>query len=170
MQPKSAIASAFAGAVLISATFLSAQSPDPAVPYPSEYRTWVMVKSYVVTPESKTFKDRGGFHHYYANDKALVGYRTGEFPEGSMIVDEGVGAKDVDGVTIETDLRNISLMHKDARYTATGGWGYEVFEGGNTVGTAGAKTQGVCYGCHPGAKDRDYVFSTSRIATGSRKQ
>jgi hypothetical protein len=124
----------------------------------------------VITAESKNFKERGGFHHYYANDKALVGYRTGKFPKGSMIVDEGVGAKDAGGVTIEADLRSVSVMRKDTQYQATGGWGYELFQGGNTVGTAGAKTQAVCYACHAGAKDRDYVFSTSRLAAGSRKQ
>ena len=93
MKSKTAVAFAFAVAVIGSATYLCAQSPEgPAIPYPTPYRSWAMVKTYVITAESKLFKDRGGFHHYYANDKALEGYRTGKFPEGSVIVDEGVSA------------------------------------------------------------------------------
>jgi hypothetical protein len=126
-----------------------------------------MVKSYVITAESKLFQDRGGFHHYYANDKALLGYRTGKFPDGSIIVDEGVSAKNAGGVTIEAGLRSVEVMHKDPAYQATGGWGFDRFEGEKTVGSLGAKTQAVCFACHAGAKDRDYVFSTSRLEAGS---
>ena len=171
MKPMTGIASAIAVAVLGSVVHLPAQAQETsAVPYPSDYRTWVMVKSYVITAESKLFKERGGFHHYYANDKALEGYRTGKFPEGSIIVDEGVHAKDADGVTIEAILRSVEVMHKDPAYQATGGWGYERFEGDNTAGALGAKAHSACFACHAGAKQRDYVFSTSRLAAGSKKQ
>jgi hypothetical protein len=171
MKPTTAAALAIAGAVLGLPTYLPAQAQEGmAAPYPSEYRTWVMVKSYVITAESKLFKDRGGFHHYYANDKALEGYRTGKFPQGSIIVDEGVSAKDADGVTIEATLRSVEIMHKDPAYQATGGWGYERFEGDSTAGTLGAKARSACFACHAGAKQMDYVFSTSRLSNGSRRQ
>jgi hypothetical protein len=129
-----------------------------------------MVKSYVITAGSKFFTERGGLHHYFANDKALEGYRTGKFPEGSIIVDEGVSAKDADGVTIEANLRSVEVMHKDRAYQATGGWGYERFEGDGTAGTLSAKTHSACFACHTGAKQRDYVFSSSRLAADSKKQ
>lgn len=166
--------SALAAAIVLAgpgtATYPTAQAQEgPAVPYPSEYRTWVMVKSYLITPESKLFKTRGGFHHFYANDKALEGYRMGKFPEGSVIVDEGVHAKDDGGVTIEAALRSVEVMHKDPRYRATGGWGYERFEGDSTTGSGG-KVQAACFACHAKAQERDYVFSTSRVTTGAKKQ
>ena len=53
---------------------------EPRVPYPSEYRVWAVVTTKLVGPQSKFFAARGGFHHFYANDKALEGYRTGVFP------------------------------------------------------------------------------------------
>lgn len=166
--PLVAVAITLAG--LDSATCLAAHAQESsAVPYPSEYRTWVMVKSYVITTESKLFRERGGFHHYYANDKALEGYRTGKFPDGSVIVDEGVSADDDGGVTVEAKLRSVEVMHKAPRFQTTDGWGYERFEGDSTAGTGG-KTQAACFACHTGAKQRDYVFSTSRLAAASRKQ
>lgn len=114
MKLMSAMAVAIVLAGLDSGTYLNAHAQESStVPYPSEYRTWVMVKSYLITPESKLFKARGGFHHFYANDKALEGYRTGKFPEGSVIVDEGVHSKDDGGTTIEAALRSVEVMHKD---------------------------------------------------------
>ena len=157
--------------ITFAATYLAAQTQESrtAVPYPSEYRKWVMVKSYVITSGSKLFQDRGGFHHYYANDKALEGYRTGKFPQGSVIVDEGVTAGNADGVTIETKLRSVEVMHKDPAYQATGGWGYERFEGDSMTATLATKAQAACFACHAGAKQGDHVFSTSRLATVSPK-
>lgn len=170
MKFASALAIAIALAGLGSATYVAAEVQESAaIPYPSEYRTWVMVKSYLITPESKLFKARGGFHHFYANDKALEGYRTGKFPEGSVIVDEGVHAKDDGGTTIEAALRSVEVMHKDTRYQATGGWGYERFEGDSTTGSGG-KVQAACFACHAKAQTRDYVFSSSRVTTGAKKQ
>jgi hypothetical protein len=157
-------------AALTVAILLTGQAQDtPTVAYPSDYRTWVMVKSYLITADSKQFNHRGGFHHFYANDKALEGYRTGNFPEGSVIVDEGVHAKNDDGISLEAALRSVEVMHKAPQYQATGGWGYERFEGDSTTGSGG-KAQATCFACHAKAKQRDYVFSTSRTGATSGKQ
>ncbi|MEO5953519.1 MAG: cytochrome P460 family protein [Chloroflexia bacterium] len=170
MKLASAVVAAVTLAGLESASYWIAQAQEsPAVAYPSEYRSWAMVKTFVITAESKLFKARGGFHHYFANDKALEGYRTGKFPEGSVIVDEGVSAKEDGGVTVETTVRSVEVMRKDPRYQATGGWGYERFEGESTAGSGG-KAEAACFACHTGAKARDYVFSTSRLSAASKKQ
>src|SRR3954451_6435388 len=88
------------------------QGADQAVvPYPSGFRGWQHVKSIVVGPESPSFANRGGIHHYYANDKAAEGYRTGKFRDGSVIVDEGVFTKDGEGpakgITLEGERRSV---------------------------------------------------------------
>src|ERR1043165_9995737 len=70
-----------------------AARPEPAVPYPDGFRSWQHVKSVVVGPEASGFRNRGGFHHFYANAVAIEGYRSGKFPNGSVIVDEGVYAQ-----------------------------------------------------------------------------
>ena len=86
-------------AVAAAVPVLSAQ-PPASVPYPTEYRSWAVVKTSLVGPQARNFATRGGFHHFYANDKAMEGYRTGRFPDGSIIVDEGVAAEEAQGVDV----------------------------------------------------------------------
>jgi len=86
----------FAFGLLIAMATLFAQD-KPAVPYPDGFRSWTHVKSLIVGPDHESFAKRGGIHHYYANDKAVAGYRTGSFPDGAIIVDEAVVTKDGEG-------------------------------------------------------------------------
>src|SRR5579862_3317463 len=76
----------------VVATMWSEEKPD--VPFPEGFRSWQLVMSDVVGPEHQSFAARGGIHHFYANAKALDGYRTGKFSNGSILVDEGVFTKD----------------------------------------------------------------------------
>ena len=57
----------------------------------------MVVKSMVVGQAHASFPNRGGLHHYYANDKAAAGYRTGTFPDGAIVVDEAVLTKEGEG-------------------------------------------------------------------------
>ena len=83
-------------ALLTSMVTLFAQDNAP-VPYPDGFRSWAHVKSLIIGPDHESFSKRGGIHHYYANGKAVAGYRTGIFPEGSILVDEAVFTKDARG-------------------------------------------------------------------------
>lgn len=135
----------------------------PAVPYPAEYRTWAVVKTSLVGPQAPNYATRGGFHHFYANDKALAGYRTGTFPAGSIIVDEGVYAEDVKGVMVERGRRSLDVMHKDGvMHAATGGWGFEHFDGDSQAGSGTPEARTACATCHAQRKAQDYVFSAFR--------
>ena len=135
----------------------------PAVPYPAEYRTWAVVKTSLVGPQAPNYATRGGFHHFYANAQAMQGYRTGTFPAGSIIVDEGVYAEDAKGVMVERGRRSLDVMHKDsAVHAATGGWGFEHFEGGSQTGSGTAEARAACATCHAQRTAQDYVFSTFR--------
>jgi len=138
-----------------------------AVPYPSGFRGWQHVKSIVIGPESPSFANRGGIHHYYANDKAMEGYRTGKFRDGSVIVDEGVSTKDGEGpakgILLEGERRRVEVMVKnDQLYKETGGWGFEAFAGDGQTGKLQADGRAQCHSCHAKAKERDYVFSSVR--------
>lgn len=162
-----------AALVLALAAFVTAgaatwaQSADvPAVPYPRDFRTWQHVKSIVVGPEHGSFPKRGGFHHYYANQLALEGYRTGTFPNGSVIVDEGVsttdGAGQAKGIVLEGARLSLDVMVKSGeRYKDTGGWGFEHFAGDGVTGGLSADARGKCFECHANAT-HDHVFSTIR--------
>jgi hypothetical protein len=145
-----------------------AQSPPP-VSFPKDYRSWQHVRTIVIGPEHRSFATRGGIHHYYANTQAVEGYRTGRFPNGSIIVDEGVYTKDgtehLKGLVVEGDRRSLDVMIKDDRlYKDTAGWGFEHFEKSESSGQLDAKRRTACFECHSNSKDRDYVFSAIRVA------
>lgn len=154
-----------AGGLAASMWMLAEDKAD--VPYPSGFREWQHVKSIVVGPEHSSFVNRGGIHHTYANDKALQGYRTGKFPDGAVIVDEGVSTKDGEGqakgITLEAGRRSVEVMVKnDHLYKETGGWGFQAFAGDERTAKLDVSGQARCHSCHSKAKDRDYVFSSVR--------
>ena len=148
----------------LAATIQVTSARQPAgVPYPTEYRSWAVVKTSLVGPQAGNFATRGGFHHFYANDKAMEGYRTGRFPEGSIIVDEGVIVEETQGTTVEKGRRSLDVMHKDAsRFQATSGWGYDHFDGDSQTSVASIEARTACFTCHSKRKDHDFVFSTFR--------
>jgi hypothetical protein len=150
---------------LVTLVPLFAQEKLP-VPYPEGFRSWTHVKSLVVGPENESFSKRGGIHHYYANDKAVAGYRAGRFPDGAIVVDEAVftkqGEERAKGLLLEGERRFLDVMVKDSlRYLSTGGWGYEHFEGDDTTGRLSASNQATCFACHAKAP-ADHVFSRIR--------
>lgn len=149
---------------VISAAFLWAAEPGYTVDYPQGYRQWTHVKSSVIGPQSPAYEKSGGLHNFYANEKALEGYRTGKFPDGSVLIDERNKAEETGGVTSTGDRLGIAVMVKDRqRYAETEGWGYEVFVADNQAnGVLNAQGRMGCYNCHLGQKEHDFVFSELR--------
>jgi hypothetical protein len=141
----------------------SLATTDP-VPYPSGYRDWTHVKSMLIEPGHPLFDSFGGVHHLYANDKALQGYRTGDFPDGSVIVFDLLEAVRDDHAVIEGARKVVGVMHKDSqRHADTGGWGFEGFIGDSRTDRAVAdKAATACFGCHEARKANGYVFSDWR--------
>ncbi|MBI3423838.1 MAG: cytochrome P460 family protein [Acidobacteria bacterium] len=154
--------------LLLCAFALSALSlwvkAEDAVPYPAGYRQWVHVSSALVGPQAPGFAVNGGIHHIYANEKALAGYRTGRFPDGSVLVADFLETKENNGVTTEAARRRIDVMVKDSqRYAATGGWGFEQFRGDSqTERLVTAEGAAKCFACHASQKETDAVFSKFR--------
>jgi hypothetical protein len=151
------------GLLLVSA-LLRADTTGLVVPFPAEYRMWAHVKSVLVGPASPAFKTEGGIHHIYANDVALKGYRTGSFPNGSIIVYDLLETNEVGGNTVEGAPRRLDVMVKDSeRFKDTDGWRFASFaKGDRTNGQLADDRQRTCLGCHAKRKDRDYVFSELR--------
>jgi hypothetical protein len=142
---------------------LRAQLDDTAV-FPKEFRKWAHVKSVLVGSQSAAFATEGGIHHIYANEKALEGYDTGKFPEGSVIVYDLLETKEIAGNTIEGPTRRVDVMVKQSElYRTTGGWKFMSFPGGNPAeGKLTAERQATCSACHSNRKDHDFVFSEFR--------
>lgn len=154
-------------AVVLTAAAMNGTEDKPDVPYPAGFRSWQHVKSIVIGSEHKSFQNRGGIHHYYANDKAMEGYRSGKFPNGSIIVDEAVFTKELDGeakgITAEGDRRGLDVMVKNDRvYGDTGGWGFEHFDRDSQTGQLPASARARCHACHSRQTNSDHVYSTIR--------
>lgn len=154
--------------LLFAAAFLTFAAPtlagDAAVAYPDNYRSWHHVKSMVIEEGHPLFGAFGGIHHIYANPKALEGYRTGKFGDGSVIVFDLLESNRSDSALNEGARKVAGVMHKDAKkYAATGGWGFEGFGGGaRDKRVVGSDAASACFGCHAPQKDSDFVFSSLR--------
>jgi hypothetical protein len=152
-----------AAAVSFGGSSLRAQRED-ATPFPKEFRKWAHVKSVLVGPQSAAFVSEGGIHHIYANEKALEGYETGKFPDGSMIVYDLLETKEVAGNIIEGPTRRVDVMVKQSElFRTTAGWRFMSFPGGNpTDGKLTVERQAACAACHAKRNDHDSVFSEFR--------
>jgi len=137
---------------------------DVTTRYPQGYRNWVHISSAMVGKQSPFFEQSGGLHHIYANEKAMQGYRTGHFPDGSVIVFDLLETKEMDGTFVEGPRRLIDVMTRDAkRFARTGGWGFEEFKGDSqTERTLTDERRAACYNCHIRKKDHEFVFSVFR--------
>lgn len=155
-----------AGAVLSFTWLIATETPAAAnpAPYPEGFRSWVHVKTGIIGPQSKGFASSGGAHHIYANAPAMEGYRTGNWPDGSIIVYDLWELGDSNGNSPEVARRWIDVMVKDSvRYAETGGWGFEEFDkSSRTVRNIGATATTACYQCHTNRKANGYVFSAYR--------
>ena len=153
-----------AAPLVFAASFSLWAQLDDAVPFPKEFRRWAHVKSVLVGPRSAAFATEGGIHHIYANDKALEGYDTGTFPDGSEIVYDLLETREVAGNTIEGPTRRVDVMVKQSeRSRGTGGWEFMSFPGGHqTAEKLTAERQAACSACHAKRKDHDFVFSEFR--------
>ena len=144
---------------VLAGAFYALADSNPGVPYPADYRKWAVTKSLIAGPESKA----AGFHHYYANDKAVEGFATGKFADGSVIVDERLEVDQRGGNSLEGKRISVAVMMKDSRkYAETGGWGFDSAKGDEPTLSAAAEVRTACYSCHVKQKDRDFVFSTFR--------
>jgi Cytochrome P460 len=92
----------------------------------------------------------------------MDGYRTGTFPDGSVLIDDLLEAQESKGITSEGPRRRLAVMVKESsRYPETGGWGFEIFARDNQAdGTLTAEKRAACFACHQ--KARDSVFSQLR--------
>jgi len=149
------------GLVLLpGANALGDSRRDGSVSYPEGYRGWFRVKTALVSEQHPEFAQSGGFRHIYANPQAVVGYRDGNFADGSAIVVDWIFAVEKNGAFSEGARRRIDVMVKDrSRFGTTGGWGFEQFRGDSRVDRMVQAPATQCYACHSSKGTRDAVFS-----------
>jgi hypothetical protein len=149
--------------------------PDGKAKIPSGFRSWVFVGA-PLTPEDlnngKYNCDQPGgctrsnspeYHHVYIEQKNVDAYlKTGDFPEGTVIVKELTRVLNPtfpDGSRIEPSgrgffngvLNGIDMMVKDSkRFAKTNGWGFFTF-GHHPLPyepTSAERPVSECAGCH----------------------
>jgi hypothetical protein len=148
----------FAREVAVIVGVFAQAGSNASIDYPQGFRKWVHVKTAVVGPQSAFFKSGGGIHHVYANGKAMEGYETGAFPDGSILVFDLLDAREAG------PRQRIDVMVKDSRrFSASGGWGFERFLGDSqTDRPLTEEHRGQCVTCHQQRKAHDLVFSEYR--------
>lgn len=151
---------------LIQPPLMSAE--DGSVSYPDGYRMWTFLHSSLVPAGAAGFSKSScvkpctnGIFHFYANELAVKGLRTGTYEDGAVIAEEmlefllGDKGNGGEGRRVLT-----AVMVKDSRrYAATGGWGFGHFDEGSKANDLDAKAQQACYQCHTSRKDHGYVFT-----------
>jgi hypothetical protein len=138
-----------AGSSLAFALALRADPAAAPIPFPDGYRRWVHVKTTLIGREAPSYDRNGGIHHFYANELAVEGYRIGRFPDASVLVDDGLEAKESQGVTSDGPRKRVAVMMKDARrFASTGGWGFEVFKGDGREAGLTDEGRATCFACH----------------------
>lgn len=148
------------GLMLLSCTLSAAETK---VRYPEGFRSWYHVKSMVIQPGHPLENPFGGIHHVYANAKAIQGLKSGNYPDGAVLVFDLFDYQEDNHALVEGKRKLIGVMERDSkRFAATGGWGFEGFGEGRPekrLVTDGGKG---CYDCHASQQARQYVFSKLR--------
>ena len=149
---------------LLLASSSCVTASEPAVPYPDGYRDWHHVKSMVIEEGHPLHSAFGGIHHIYANDKALEGYRSERFPNGSVIIFDLLESVRAGNALSEGSRKVLGVMHKNTQaYAATGGWGFEGFAAGDRNSrVVGADAASACFACHQPQAHQDFTFSKRR--------
>lgn len=140
---------------------LSALRGAESVQYPDNFRRWVHVGTGVIMPGSNPqLKSEEGMHHIFANEKAVDGYASGHFANGSIIVYELREAQQNSGVIFEGERKRVDVMIKDSGlYKDTGGWRFERFWGTDQTQNAIHDSGTACFQCHSKANAHGFVFS-----------
>jgi hypothetical protein len=134
-----------------------------SVQYPDDFRRWVHVGTGVIPAGSTLPESEQGMHHIFANQKAVDGYASGDFPDGSVIVYELREAQQKNGIIFEGERRRVDVMIKDAgRYAKTGGWRFERFLGDQRTQDAVHDGGASCFQCHAKGTAHGFVFSQLR--------
>jgi hypothetical protein len=144
----------------------ASEKAGTALMLPANYRHWTHVKSMaILDPEHPLYNAFAGIHHVYVNDRGLATLRkgTGTYPDGTVFVFDLLEAPTVDKAVAEGKRKAIAIMVKDAaRFASTGGWGWELFPGGDGSKRGVKDASAECYACHISQKNTDYVYTKWR--------
>ncbi|MGE0006274.1 MAG: cytochrome P460 family protein [Parvibaculaceae bacterium] len=134
-----------------------AASPIYGVTVPEGYRRWELIAPAI---EADPFNE---IRVVVGNGMAIDAYRAGTlpFPDGTVLVKlawKQVRSTEFESATVTGAATKVQVMVKDSkRYSATGGWGFGLFNDGKPADEALHRT---CFACHEArVKGHDFVFT-----------
>jgi hypothetical protein len=152
---------------LLSLGAVFAKPAGSDVPFPNGFRNWFVVNSMIVTKDSPMSAQIGGMHIIYVNTKGLPTLKKAgpfPYPDGTMFADDVHEFSVNAGSYVEGSKKAVTVIVKDAaKYASTGGWGFQVWAGGDPskplIPDAAHAIQ-ACFACHTPQKAQDFTFST----------
>jgi hypothetical protein len=151
----------FCAALLTAMAPLAAESADD-IKQPVGYRSWFHVNTSVVDKASPLFDTLGGMHNIYVNSTGQAALKKGApYPEKTVFVSDVHEFTVSNGTYVEGPRKGLAVMVKDQKkYASTGGWGFQLWAGGDPTKPVVTDPANQCFECHQPKKDQGYVFST----------
>ena len=138
---------------------------------PGDYREWAFLGSWHIAPQKGRDGSAGaaGFHNVYTQLSTVEHYRrTGEFPDGAVLVKELLKTKSgkltTGDVSWATEIEGWFVVVKDTEgrfpdHPLWGnGWGWALFNSGDPMNTVTKNWRTDCLTCHAPAQNTDWVF------------
>jgi hypothetical protein len=164
------------GAIFGSQAVLG-QSPGALSPYvdadgtisiPSDFREWAYLGTWSIAGDD----EEGGaaeFHVVYTQPESIEAYRrTGEFPDGAVLVKELIEADTGDLTTGRVSWARrvtgwfIMIKDRQGRFEGNGlwgdGWGWSLFQADDPATTVTENYKTECLPCHVPARKDDWVY------------
>jgi hypothetical protein len=150
-------------ALLALGTVYAAPAGDELM-IPVGFQHWYLVNSMIVTKDSPMFNAIGGLHQIFINSVGMARLKKGgseAYPDGTIFADDVREFSLADGSYSQGSRKAITVMVKNAKkYESTGGWGFQVWAGGDPKKPLVTDAAKMCFGCHTPQKSNDYTFST----------
>jgi hypothetical protein len=146
---------------LLASATLTAESADDIKP-PANYQHWFHVNTMIVDKASPLYEALGGMHNVYINSTGEAALKKGgAYPDKTVFTTDLHDFTIADGSYVEGARKAIAVMVKDSKkYASTGGWGFQIFAGGDPKKPMVTDATKQCFECHVPRKDNDYVYST----------
>ena len=141
---------------------------DGTIRLPEDFRTWTFLGTWSIDSDEAA----GGaaeFHAVYTQPETAAAYkRTGQFPDGAVLVKELLATDTSDMTTGRasrgTTTKGWFVMVKDSQGRFPDnplwgdGWGWALFNAGDRTNTVTKDYAAECLGCHVPAQATDWIY------------